>query len=116
ACGEDGASDLLWFALALTPNLPAVSLTPYFVFRLLADCKPAATWSPCRSRKLFAVEAAVLASDSDTDLGSLRKLEAVFRAACFCAQEVPPLGVAAGAVVPPVLSLEKRDCEPVTSD
>lgn len=45
----------------------------------------------------MAVLAAVLASEKDTDDGFLWKLEAVLRAACFCAHVVPsPDGFAGG--------------------
>ncbi len=66
--------------------------TSYFVFNKLAFFHPAATWSPCRSRKLFAVEAVAFASASETEYGSLRNELAVFKAACFCAKEVPCAG------------------------
>lgn len=58
---------------------------------------PAATCSPCRCRKLLAVEAAALASAKDTDEGSLWNAEAVLRAACFCAHVVPSAGAGAAA-------------------
>lgn len=67
-------------------------MTPYFWFSPFAVFRPAATWSPWRCRKLFMVEAAARASDSETDLGSLWKSAAVFSAACFCANVVPSLG------------------------
>lgn len=75
---------------ALPPaRLFSLFATPNFWFKPLAVCRPAATWSPCLSRKLLAVYAADRASDSETEEGSLRKLLAVFSAAFFCAQVVP---------------------------
>ena len=67
---------------------------PYFWLRLLAVRKPAAACSPCLWPKLFAVDAALLASESVTLDGSLRMLLAVLNAACFSAQVVPVLGAA----------------------
>lgn len=60
--------------------------------------------------------AALLASDSDTELGFFLKSVMVLRAACFCAHVVPWLGGGGDAAVPdefepdPTPSLEKRDC------
>ena len=71
---------------------------------------PEATWSPCRWRKLFAVDAADRASENETEEGSLRALPMVFSAACLSAHEVPcDGGWVAEAVddVEPIL--EKRD-------
>ena len=55
-----------------------------------------------------------LASDSETEEGSLRKEEAVLKAACFSAQVVPvDVGEAdAGGGEAAVESLEKRDESP----
>ena len=55
--------------------------------------------------------AVALASARDTDEGSLWKFEAVRRASCFWAKEVPPPGVAlgGGGDVELVESFEKRD-------
>ena len=76
---------------------PAAALTrsaiPYFLFNPLPTFHPCATCSPCLSRKLFAVEAVAFASERETEEGSLRKEEAVLRAACFWAKEVPCDGV-----------------------
>lgn len=49
--------------------------------------------SPCLSRKLFAVVAAPLASEKETDEGSWWNLFAVAAAACFCCHVVPSLWV-----------------------
>jgi hypothetical protein len=102
------------------PALPPVPLIlpamPYLSFRAPACLAPAATWSPCRWRKLFIVEAAARASVMDTELGSLRKLDAVCSAACFWAKVVPSegaagaLGEAAPAFAFVVPRRAKRDC------
>ena len=94
---------------------PTLSATPYLSFRPLALFSPAATWSPWRWRKLLTVPAADLASDRDTDDGSLWNADAVLSAACFCCQEVPSAagGVACAggdAAVALVVILEKRFC------
>lgn len=68
---------------------------PYFSFMPLSFFFPAATWSPCRSRKLLAVDAAFRASVDDTDDGSWWNELAVRRASFFCAVVVPSVGVAA---------------------
>jgi hypothetical protein len=73
----------------LADNLFIRSASPYFWFIWFADCTPDATCSPCRAWKLFAVEAALRISLSDTDDGSFLRLFAVFRAACFSAHVVP---------------------------
>lgn len=75
------------FALPTYP--PIFPDTPYFWSMLFAVFTPAATCSPCLSRKLFAVDAAERASAYDTDLGSLLKSDTVFKALCFCAHVVP---------------------------
>lgn len=130
ASAEATASALALLALA-SPGLacagtcprparaPALSASPYFWLRLLADLTPAATWSPWRWRKLLAVLAAALASEKDTDEGSLWKDEAVLRAACFCAHVVPWLGGGGGAgddadAGEEVPSLENRFCSSLT--
>ena len=79
--------------LGEVPYEPTLSAIPYLVFNLFADCQPDLTWSPWRSLKLFAVLAATLASFIETDVGSFRKADAVFSAACFCANVVPSEGV-----------------------
>lgn len=48
---------------------------------------------------MFAVEAALFASDNESDDGSLWNERAVLTAACFWAHVVPWLGAGAGAVV-----------------
>lgn len=97
---------------------PTRSEILYFLFSPLPTFQPWATCSPCRSRKLFAVEAVALASASDTEDGSLRKDEAVFKAACFSAQVVPVdgEGEAAGGGEAVVERLEKRELNPVRED
>jgi hypothetical protein len=70
-------------SFASPPYAPTLSAIPYLVFNLLADCQPDLTCSPCLSRKLFAVLAAALASLKETEDGSFRKFDAVFKAACF---------------------------------
>jgi hypothetical protein len=73
--------------------LAMLSATPYFWSRAFAEFQPVTACSPCRSRKLFAVDAVPLISASETFDGSFRKLSAVFRAACFWAQVVPAFEV-----------------------
>lgn len=68
---------------------PTFPDTPYFWSKPLAVLTPAATCSPCLCRKLFAVLAALLASDRDTELGFFLKSDMVFKAACFCAHVMP---------------------------
>lgn len=75
---------------SLAPSLP--NLPPYLSFNLFASFRPAATWSPCLWRKLFAVEAAARASDSDTEPGFSRNVAAVLSAAFFCSNVVPSTG------------------------
>lgn len=99
----------MFLAPTPAPAAPILSAIPYLLFILLADCHPDLTCSPCRSLKLFAVPAAVLASLNETDEGSLRNEDAVRRAACFSANVVPSLGARASAFG----SLERRanrDC------
>lgn len=72
--------DVWLFILSITLNL---------WFKSLAALHPDATCSPCLSRKLFAVDAALLRSEADTEVGSFLNELAVFRAACFWAKEVP---------------------------
>lgn len=75
---------------------------------MLVDVHPEAIWVPCLSWKLFAVEAALRASESETDEGSVRNAFAVLIADCFCAQLVSPedcCGVTAGGDA----ILENRD-------
>ncbi|RBQ86653.1 hypothetical protein VDGD_20745 [Verticillium dahliae] len=62
---------------------------PYFWLSAPAVRTPEATWSPWRWRKLLRVPAAERASAMLTEDGSLWKLDAVRRAACFCAMVVP---------------------------
>jgi hypothetical protein len=78
---------------ALPPAAAILSRTPYFSSRLPAVRTPAATWSPCRWRKLLNVDAAAGASVMDTELGSL------WKAACFCAKVVPWVGGGEGVLV-----------------
>lgn len=91
------------------------SVTPYLLFKPPAVFMPLETCSPCRCRKLLAVDAAERASDMDTVDGSFRNDDAVFRAACFCAHVVPvlsPACAAAGCFELP--SFEKRFCSSLT--
>ena len=79
-CGLADSGDCVF---EIPPYAPTLSAIPYLVLNLFADCHPDLTCSPCLSRKLFAVLAAVLASLNETDDGSFRKEDAVFSAACF---------------------------------
>ena len=58
---------------------------------------------------MFAVLAAALASLRDTEDGSFRKADAVFKAACFWAKVVPSLGLSGLDEVEDD-KREKRDC------
>lgn len=92
-------------------NPPTLPASPYFSFAAPALCRPAATWSPCRWRKLFMVEKAARASVVDTAPGSCRNAAAVRSAACFSANVVPWLGGGgASGLAAAVPSLENRDC------
>lgn len=55
----------------------------------------------------MAVDAALRASEKETELGSFLNSLAVFKAACFCAHVVPPLATGAGLAV---FIFAKRDC------
>ena len=83
------AVSFLGNALPLEENPLILFPTSYFLFNALAFFQPAATWSPWRSWKLCAVEAVALASEREIEDGLLRNELAVFRAACFWANEVP---------------------------
>lgn len=103
AFAGDGAVAIVPFSLAALP--PPTPPPPYRSYSPLAVLAPAATCSPCLSRKLLAVLAASFISEKETLLGSWRKATAVLRAACFCAQVVPPpaavpVAVPAVAAVP----------------
>lgn len=90
----------------------------YFWLKALALVRAAATWSPCRSRKLLAVEAALRASEKETCDGSLWSLFAVLRAACFSAHVVPDVA-GAGADEDEdeeVLIPAKRDCSSLSCE
>lgn len=107
--------------LALPRYPPTLPDTPYFWSRLFAFLAPAATCSPCLSRKLFAVEAADFASENETELGFFLKSDIVFRAACFSAHVVPWAGAAAWAgggggveLLPKPPNFENRDCSSFT--
>jgi hypothetical protein len=93
--GDGGGGGLAFDPEARLFTLPAI---PYFWFKLLAVFHPAATCSPWRSRKLFAVEAALRASERVTLEGSLCRVFTVLRAACFSAHVVPVAGGAEGVV------------------
>lgn len=96
ALGEPGGGRMV-DAPALPVAMPlTLSTTPYFWFNPLAALYPAAACSPCLSRKLLAVEAALRMSLNETDVGSLWKDLAVLTADCFCAKVVPPPGLVAG--------------------
>ena len=89
-----GPSSLAGDALPFWPAIPLTRFaTSYFLFSAFAPFQPVATCSPCRSRKLFAVAAELRASESVIEEGSFRNWEAVRRAACFWAKEVPWDGV-----------------------
>ncbi len=60
------------------------------------------------------MEAVFLASDSDTEDGSFRSMEAVRKASCFCCIDVPWLeAVEEGGGAPGAESLPKRDERPL---
>ena len=108
------------FAGDAIPFWPAIPLTrfatSYFLFNAFAPFQPVATCSPCRSRKLLAVAAELRASERVIEEGSFRNWAAVWRAACFCAKDVPWDG-AGGCVdeedVGEVVIFPKRDWRPL---
>lgn len=85
-----GPSSLTGDAPPFWPAIPLTRFaTSYFLFKAFAPFQPVDTCSPCRSRKLLAVAAELRASAKEIDEGSFRNWEAVWRAACFSAKEVP---------------------------
>ena len=89
-----GPSSLAGDALSFWPGIPLNRFaTSYFLFNAFAPFQPVATCSPCLSRKLLAVAAELRASEREMEEGSFRNWEAVRRAACFWAKEVPWDGV-----------------------
>ena len=106
-----GDAPASWLAILLTRFA-----TSYFLFNALAPFQPVAACSPCRSRKLLAVAAELRASESVIEEGSFRNCEAVWRAACFWAKDVPwdgGGGWGAEEVVEGVVSFPKRDWRPL---
>lgn len=90
SCIVIGPSSLTCDAPPLCPAIPLTRFaTSYFLFNAFAPFQPVATCSPCRSRKLLAVAAELRASERVIEDGSFRNWEAVWRAACFWAKEVP---------------------------
>lgn len=85
-----GPSSLPGDTLPVWPAMPLTRFaTSYFLFNAFAPFQPVATCSPCRSRKLLAVAAELRASERVIEEGSFRNCDAVWRAACFWAKEVP---------------------------
>lgn len=85
-----GPSSFTGDALPFGPAIPLTRFaTSYFLFNAFAPFQPAAACSPWRSRKLLAVAAELRASERVIEEGSFRNWEAVWRAACFWAKDVP---------------------------
>ena len=63
--------------LPLEVNPLNLSAIPYLLLILVAPLSPVATCSPCLSRKLFAVEAAIFASASVTDEGFIAEMNSL---------------------------------------
>ena len=111
-----GPSSLTGAALPFWPAIPLTRFaTSYFLFNAFAPFQPVATCSPCRSRKLLAVAAELRASERVIEEGSFRNWEAVWRAACFWAKEVPWDGAGGwlGEDDGDVVSFPKRDWRPL---